>query len=171
MPTGPPPTDLCDTSSCIESPLGNMSGGVFLFLIGDLPAIIGVLMISCCTWCCAKYRRDKKAHKQWQMDAADREAEGEPPLEPSQAGVRDIPTHLGGGIILHVCPPPEEQLIVNGKLSLTSMTVHYSLILRLFLVYKYSIDVLHHRSVVLPSQPSHKHKLGKPTTTATPPFE
>lgn len=47
-----------------------MDSGVFLSLIAGLPAIIGVLLISCCTWCCVKYRRDKKAHKQWQMDAA-----------------------------------------------------------------------------------------------------
>lgn len=73
-----------------------MDLGVLIFLIAGLPAIIGVLLVSCCTRCCVKYRRDKKAHKQWQMDAANREAGGEVPWVPIQPGVRGIPPHLGG---------------------------------------------------------------------------
>lgn len=90
-------TDPCETSTCGRKILGDMDSGVFTFLIAGLPAIIGVLLISCCTWCCVKYRRESKRHKQWQIDAANREAGREVPLVPLQPGMVDIPTHLGGG--------------------------------------------------------------------------
>ena len=90
-------TSPCETSTCSRNMLGDMPGGVFTFLITGLPAIVGVLLISCCTWCCVKYRRESKRHKQWQIDAANREAGREVPLVPLQPGMVDIPTHLGGG--------------------------------------------------------------------------
>lgn len=123
VPTDPPSTDPCATSSCNNGPLKALPGGVFPFPIASLPVTIGVLLISCYTWCCVKYRRNKKAHKQWQMDAVNREPGGEVPLVPIPPGVRDIHTHLGGGRMRvgdqYAGTTRDEQLVVEAPTAYT----------------------------------------------------